>query len=138
MNKLLFIEKSATLRHALHKLLRKHDYDVDIVSDFESGLTQLADVKSTSLYAGIVLGWPNQTHTSTDELLATLSEPTYAEIPVLVMAHEADSAKLGWVSGRMHTAFLVWDAYEDAIQTLPKLLSQQLAEPCCEPGKSCR
>jgi diguanylate cyclase (GGDEF)-like protein/PAS domain S-box-containing protein len=133
VSKILFIEKSATLRHAMHKLLRQHGYDLEIATDFESGFEQLAEAAPHAYYDGVILGWPNQTHASTDELLAALSEPAYANLPLLILAHEADSAKLGWVSGRMHTAFLMWDTYEDAIKTLPKLLSQQLSEPCCDP-----
>ncbi|MEJ2398592.1 MAG: EAL domain-containing protein [Gammaproteobacteria bacterium] len=131
MSKILFIEKSATLRHAMHKLLMRHNYDVEIAQDFESGLSLLTSSDASTGYQGIILGWPNQTHPSTDELLATLSEPPYANLPLLVLAHDADSAKMGWVSGRMQTAFLMWDTYEDTIKTLPTLFSQQDFEPCC-------
>jgi len=134
VSKILFIETSATLCHALHKLLLRHGYEVDIVADFDSGLKHLQGMATASYYDGVILGWPNQTHTSTDELLSCLSEPPLAALPLLVLAHEADSAKLGWVSGRIHTAFIMWDTYEDVIQTLPKLLSQQLDEPCCDPN----
>ncbi len=133
VSKILFIEKSATLRHALHKLLLRHGYEVDIVTDFDSGLEHLQGMATASYYDGVILGWPNQTYTSIDELLSCLSEAPLAELPLLVLAHEADSAKLGWVSGRIHTAFIMWDTYEDVIKTLPKLLSQQLDEPCCDP-----
>ena len=136
VSKILFIEKSATLRHALHKLLLRHGYEVDIATDFESGLQQLEGMDSRSYYDGVILGWPNQTHSSTDEMLSTLSEANFADLPLLVLAHQADSAKLGWVSGRMHTAFIMWDTYEDVIKTLPTLLSQQMAEPCCNPDEN--
>jgi len=133
MSKILFIEKSATLRHAMHKLLLRHNYDVDTATDFETGLQQLANAETRFYYDGVIIGWPNETHTSTDELLAILSEHPYVHLPLLVLAHDADSAKLGWVSGRMHTAFLMWDTYEDTTKTLPTLLSQQIVEPCCDP-----
>ncbi|MBI1423838.1 MAG: EAL domain-containing protein [Gammaproteobacteria bacterium] len=132
MNKILFIEKSATLRHAMHKLLLRHNYDVELVEDFESGLAQLSDGARQTRYDGVILGWPNETHTSTDELLTALSEPAHADLPLLILAHDADSAKLGWVSGRKRTGFLMWDNHEDVIRTLPKLLSQQTAEAHCD------
>lgn len=132
MSKILFIEKSATLRHAMHKLLIRHDYDVEVAPDFDSGLAQLMASESGPGYDGVILGWPNQTHTSTDELLAVLSELPFSELPLLVLANDADSAKMGWVSGRTQTAFLMWDTYEDAVKTLPTLLSQQVIEPCCD------
>jgi len=134
MGKLLLIEKSATLRHALQKLLTRHEYDLEVASSFEDGLAQLLSKTPDLHFDGIILGWPSQTHTSTDELLTTLGEPPYSDLPLLVLAHEADSAKLGWVSGRMHTGFIMWDSYEDCIKTLPALLSQQHPEPCCDPA----
>ena len=134
MQKILFIETSATLRHAMSKLLVRHGYEADIAYDFDSALALLVSTDTEFYYDGVILGWPNQTHASTDELLATLSEYPYSHLPLLVLAHEADSAKLGWVAGRMHTAFLMWDTYEETVKTLPKLLSQQMAEPCCDPS----
>ena len=133
MRKILFIEKSATLRHAMNKLLVRHGYEVEIAMDFDAGLAQLASNDDHHHYDGVIIGWPSETHTSTDELLMILSDHPYAHLPLLVLAHEADSAKLGWVSGRMHTAFIMWDTYEDTVKTLPTLLSKQLAEPCCNP-----
>lgn len=133
MRKVLFIEKSPTLRHAMKRLLSRHGYEADIEHDFDHGMQQLLKVEQGLHYDGILIGWPSQTQTSTDELLATLSESPFNQIPLLVLAHEADSAKLGWVSGRARTAFLMWDSYEDTVKTLPALLSQHTSEPCCDP-----
>lgn len=133
MRKVLFIEKSPTLRHAMKRLLSRHGYEADIEHDFDHGMQQLLKVEQGLHYDCILIGWPSQTQTSTDELLATLSESPFNQIPLLVLAHEADSAKLGWVSGRARTAFLMWDSYEDTVKSLPALLSQHTSEPCCDP-----
>lgn len=135
MRKVLFIEKSSTLRHAMLRLLSRHGYDADVEPDFEKGMQQLLSVQQGQApnYDGILIGWPSETNTSTDELLATLSESPFNKIPLLVLAHEADSAKLGWVSGRAQTAFLMWESFEDTVKTLPKLLNQQFSEPYCDP-----
>jgi diguanylate cyclase (GGDEF)-like protein/PAS domain S-box-containing protein len=129
MRKILLIETSATLRHALKKMLLSHGYEVTVVGDFSAGLERLTTAGEATV-DGVVLGWPSRTQTSTDELLTTLGESEFAELPLLVLAHEADSGKLGWVSGRMHTAFLLWENYQDAVKTLPQLLNRQAAQPC--------
>ncbi len=123
MFRVLFIETSATLRHALHKQLQHCDYEVTVKAGYEEGLQQLLTRHDTSTYDAIILGWPTQTLASSDELLATLSEAPYCELPLLVLAHETDPAKLEWVSARKHTALLLWDSHKDATHTLRKLLS---------------
>ncbi len=130
MQQILFIEPSSTLRHAMKKSLVRHSYTVDIQEDFETGLQRLTE--HPEHYEAIILGWPEENNTSTDEMLAVLCEPPYDDIPLIVLSHEADSAKIGWVSSRMNSAFIMWDTFEDTVKTLPKLLTKQLTEPCCD------
>ncbi len=130
MSNILFIETSATLRHAMTRLLHQHGYAFDVYEEFNAGLEQL--VRAGNHYDGVILGWPDENTRSTDECLAILCEAPFDEIPLIILAHEADSAKLGWVSGRHQTAFLMWDTFEDTVRTLPKLLNQQVTEPCLD------
>ena len=125
MLRILFIEPSATLRHALGKQLRHSDYDVTIETDYETGLNHLLSQQTLRPFDAIILDWPNQTLTSTDELLANLSEPPFDELALVVLSHEPDPAKLEWVSGREHTAFLLWDNHHDITQSLQKLLNRE-------------
>lgn len=127
MPRILFIEPSATLRHALGKQLRHSDYDVTTETDYETGLEHLLSQQSRLPFDAIILGWPNQTLTSTDELLSRLSEAPFNKLPLVVLSHEADPAKLGWASGRKHTALLLWDNHHDIVLSLKKLLSLELA-----------
>ena len=93
MSKILFIETSATLRHAMTRLLQQHGYEFDVYEEFNAGLEQL--IRSGNHYDGVILGWPDENTSSTDELLAILCEAPFDEIPLIILAHEADSAKLG-------------------------------------------
>ncbi len=130
MQQILLIEDSATLRHALKKSLVRHSYTLDVQDNFETGLQNLE--KNPEQYEAIIIGWPEENNTSTDEMLAILCEPPYDDIPLIVLAHEADSAKISWVSSRVNSAFIMWDTFEDTVKTLPKLLTKQLTEPCCD------
>lgn len=114
----------------MEKDLANHSYEVVVHGDFVSGLEHL--IYNQDEYAGVVLGWPEQTNTSTDELLAVLCEQPFDKIPLIVLAHDADSAKLGWVSGRRNSAFIMWDTFGDVTKTLPKLIYTQTAEPGCD------
>ncbi len=136
MRKILFIETSATLRHALKKLLSRHGYGVDVHTDFTQALLDLEHSHTDGAYDAVVLGWPNSTQASADELLTRLCESRFKHLPLLVLAHETSSAKLGWVSGRNQTAFLLWDNYEDTAYTLPKLFTDQFTEICQDPNAS--
>jgi len=124
MRQILFIEYSATLRHAMRRSLVRHGYSVDTHSDFEEGLQHLVD--NPNRYEGIILGWPEQNNIRTDEMLTMVCDPPYNEIPLVVLAHEADSAKIGWVSSRVNSAFIMWETYEDTVKTLPKMLNPQV------------
>ena len=118
MQRILVIEPSSTLRHALRRLLDNH-YQILIETDFAKALQHLQD----SEFDAVIIGWPSQTHAMTDELLALLSEAPLNELPVLTLAHEPDPAKLNWTSGRQHSAFLLWESYYDVMGTLEQLLS---------------
>ncbi len=130
MHKILLIETSATLCHVMKKSLAQHTYTVTVHEDFVSGLEHLID--NPDEYDAVVLGWPEQTNSSTDELLAVLCDSPYEHLPLIVLAHDADSAKLGWTSARVNSAFCMWDTYEDVVKILPKLLNNHMIEASCD------
>lgn len=123
MQRILLIENSPTQRHALETSIKSYGFTVSSLSDFSVAATQLSEMDGIEAYDGVVMGWPSQTLEQTDEFLATLETPQYHQLPVLVLAHEADSAKLAWVSSRQQTAFLLWDNYHKVGLSLSHLLS---------------
>ena len=123
MHKILYIESSDSQRDRLTRLLIKHDFVVVGIRRFEEAISLIKSVAEDKQYDAVILSWPGNTQTSTDEFLAALAEPDLAGLPVLVIAHEADAAKLTWVSGRARTAFLLWPDHQHAPQSLTKLLA---------------
>jgi diguanylate cyclase (GGDEF)-like protein/PAS domain S-box-containing protein len=121
MYRLLVIERSATLRHALNKMLAGHDFSISEVAAFEAGMERLA--AQPSEYDGLVVGWPVRTDPVADELFALLEEPTLRPLSVLVLSEHADPAKLNWVTRRPSTAMLLWDNIQDTLDSLRKLLA---------------
>ena len=124
MKQILLIETSLTQKHALNKSIKSDGYSVHALSDFTEAETHLSEMEGVGPYDAIVMSWARQTLKETDEFLAILEELPYRQLPVLILAHEADSAKLAWVSSRQHTAFLLWDNYSELSVSLNHLLSK--------------
>lgn len=122
MHKILYIESSDGQRDRLTRLLSKQDFIVVAIRRFEEAISLMQSVAEDKQYDAVILSWPANAHPSTDEFLAVLAEPDLAGVPVLVIAHEAEAAKLAWVSGRARTAFLLWPDHGHAPQSLAKLL----------------
>ena len=133
-HRILLIERSTTLRHAASKLLAANKYILTVVSDFRSALQEVAAPNShITAFDGIVFGWPGRTDPDADELLSLLEEPQNRQIAVLVLAHEADTPKLNWVTQRERSALLLWDDYQETIASLGALLQTLKIKKIREP-----
>lgn len=117
---LLLIELSATLRHATKKLLQGQGHGLTVESDFASALERIRN--NGRAYDAVILGWPARTDNDADELLAYLLEVENSAIPVLIMAHEADTPKLNWLSNRKHSTLLLWDDYREITSSINKII----------------
>lgn len=118
MNRVLLIELSATLRHAAKKIMDTHGYQVDDVPSFAAGLAKIREAEADSPYDALIIGWPAKTDHAADELFAILEEPVYRPLNVIVLTHEADSAKLAWVTKRSNTAMILWEDYIELVDVL--------------------
>jgi diguanylate cyclase (GGDEF)-like protein/PAS domain S-box-containing protein len=125
LHHILVVERSATLRLVLVKLLKKHGYRVDAASDFQQGLELLQHSANAARHDGVVLGWPVHTDPVADELLALLSEERGNNRAVLIMAQEAEPAMRKWVAQRARTALVLWENYAEALECL----AMELAPP---------
>lgn len=125
MPRILFIESSATLRHALSKQLQYSHYDVSVESNYAAATSYLLAHEENPTYDAIIIGWPNTAHTVTDDLIATLSEPPFDQLAVIVLSHETDPATMEWASQRKQTALLLWDNHQDIVHTLHMLLNAE-------------
>ena len=124
MKKILIIELSATLRHALTTLLAQNGYDSLCIDSFEECARHLNDVKNCAEFDAVLFSWPVQTDTENDELLMRLTDTPFSELPLIVLAHEPDPAKLTWVASRQHSAFLLWDNHTDIVESLNVLFEE--------------
>lgn len=120
--RILLIERSATLRHAANRLLGKQGFDVEVARNFEDALSLTADRNDERLpYEAIVFGWPLKTDPDADEVFTLLKQPANQNLPVVVMGQEASTSKLDWVTNRPSTALVSWSDYNEMIATLRSL-----------------
>lgn len=130
IDKLVLIEESATLRYALEKQLRGHDYEVVVADTYAKGLDILQQHADPSRRLGpVVVGWPAHTHPAADELFTLLEEPRWGDLPVLVLVQEPDAATRTWVIKRAHTAMVDWRDLAELPATLRKLQSSLHGSP---------
>lgn len=119
LKRILLIELSATLRHAAKKLLDSNGYEVNEVTNFTTALAELTDADGN--HAGVVLGWPAKTNDLADELFATLAEPQYRHLGVVVLTNANNATNHSWVTKRSNTALVLWDNYNEIVDALASL-----------------
>ena len=124
LKRLLLIEQSATLRHAVKKLLERDDFEVIELSNYAQALANISGNKYA--FAGVVLGWPAKTNEVADELFATLTEPEFSSLGVVVLTHGADSNKHAWISKRSNTALVLWENHNEIADTLNSLTQSHM------------
>ncbi|WP_455202027.1 EAL domain-containing protein [Kaarinaea lacus] len=133
MKKVLLIEPSATLRHAAKKLMENKGFDVTDLPSFSKGLTKIAGLEHDAAFDVVCLGWPAKTDDIADELFATLEEPQYHKLGVVVLSHEADNAKLAWVTKRSKTGLVLWENYAEIIDAIDSLTEKKSTASVWEP-----
>ena len=119
---LLIIEASATLRHALQKMLKQRGYSVTSVASYEAGLQLVRNPALLHDYAAVIVGFPLHAPALADELLGLLRGEAHKELPVLILAHSAEAHSFDWVARRARSAFLLWDDYTECVDCLRKLI----------------
>jgi len=122
--RILITEISDTRRHVLHKLLTGDNYEITIANSYESAFQFLhASNGTTNPYAAIVLGWPEFTDPSADQLLDLLLQKHRTTLPGLILTDAIDASKTDWVSRRSNTGILTWDNYPELPDSLNKLIT---------------
>ena len=119
----LIIEMSATLQHAVRRLLKASGHTVTTARTYEEGLERLKDRNAVRQYAAVIFGHPAEPSRHANELLTRLNLPDYRDLPVLVLAHATDTSLLDWTARRARTALLLWDDHADCVDCLSKLLT---------------
>jgi diguanylate cyclase (GGDEF)-like protein/PAS domain S-box-containing protein len=125
----LVVEQSATLRHAMQRLLSEAGYRLCVVGSYEAALKELKEPHLGGELRAVVAGFPAHPSTASDELFAALRQPQHLPTAVVLLAHAATIETFDWVARRPGAALLLWDDYVNCAETLTRLLAPQ---PPCE------
>ena len=135
--RILIVEESATLRYMLGKTIVKQGYELVSVDSFEAAIKMLRSTEE-QLHA-IVVGWPNYEHfDESKHLLILLDREPYSEVPVILLANDAELELLNWMSTRQSTALVPWESYPEVVSSLETMLSPESREPVIEQRPSYR
>ena len=122
--RILLVEESATLRYILGKILQKQELELLSVDSFNSAIDTLQNV--TLNLDGIIVGWPNyENFEESTKLLVLLDREPYSEIPVILLANDAEVDLLNWMSTRKRTALVPWENYQEVTTSLSTLLAPE-------------
>lgn len=122
--RILLVEESATLRYILVKSLKKQDYEILALGSFDEASEALEHPDTA--FDALVIGWPNyDQHKEIGRLVSMMDEEERVSRPVLVLSRDADIDVLNWMSRRRYTALVPWENYQDAVDTLKKLLGPE-------------
>jgi len=124
--RILLVEESATLRYILVKALQKQGYELMALETFDAGYETINN--SDTQFDAVVIGWPNYSiHEEADRLIELMEGEAFSELPVLMVAHDAEIDVLNWMSRRRYTALVPWENYQESVATLQKLLGPEIA-----------
>ena len=135
--KVLIVEESATLRYILSKLFEKQGFELILADSFQAASELLQDAKHN--LHGAVIGLPNYKHQAeSTQLLVMFDREPYSELPVIVLTNDADMNVLNWTTGRQKSAMVLWESYQEVIDSLQSmLLTEDETESELENEKSC-
>jgi len=118
---ILLIEPSATLRHALQRVLERRGFAVVPIKSYDVAAERLRGPVAP-VYRAILFGYPVHPTEQTESLLEAMRGARLRESAVLILAHHAEPAIFDWVARRAHSAMLLWDDYTECGDCLSKLL----------------
>ena len=135
--RVLIVEESATLRYMLGKNIEKQGYEIISVDTFESAIETLQSTIQ-NLHA-ILVGWPIYEHfDESKQLLVLLDREPYSEVPVILLANDAELELLNWMSTRHSTALVPWENYQEVTSSLESMLDPVKKAPVIEQRKISR
>jgi|GEM_PF-6838087 len=119
--RILLIAESSTLRFLLKRSL-KNSYD-DIV-EVRTNTDGIQQIENDPEIKGIVLNWLVTQLDEFKSLLSLLNSPPYNQLPVVLIAAQADEKAVNWVKEREHSALTLLAQFEDVPSIMGDLFEE--------------
>ncbi|HWR87899.1 MAG TPA: EAL domain-containing protein [Acidiferrobacterales bacterium] len=124
----LVIESSPTRQHVLRRVLAGRFPQIIPRRTPVAALELLNQTQGAARPSAILLALDLASPPHTDELLALLCQPEFSDLAVVLLAHNAEPAFVGWASQRARSAILLWEDFTDSADCLARLLAPALVE----------
>lgn len=111
MQRILIVEESSTLRHAVARQLDASGFEVRTTTTYADGLAYLRD--RDEAFSAVLVGWPRSTDSVSDEFLVELEQPALRQLGMVVLSDRQEAAALNWARQRSGTALLLWEDYRE-------------------------
>lgn len=124
--RLLLVEPSATMRHALTTHVSALGFELDVTETYEAALEAIesrfkafgADIEA------LIFGWPASADDDAEALADRLESDDIVDLPVVVMSTDSRAATRAWSAARARTSLLPWKDYLDIETQLADVLEQ--------------
>ncbi len=124
MNRVLVLESSATRRRAVHASLTSHGFQVSELPGFEHAPAILKRLGTTATNVrGLVMGWPEHHNALAGEVFAMLRQDEFEHFAVVLLADTNNADAVNWMMKRPSTDLLLWSDYNEAADSLNKLIN---------------
>jgi diguanylate cyclase (GGDEF)-like protein/PAS domain S-box-containing protein len=124
MRAVLVAETSSTRRRAVSVLLTQRGFGVTALSALEDAFLLLKRTgSSASRFDAVVLGWPEYSDGTVEDVFGLLHDPLYEHLPVLVLCDSTGANAINWRMTRPRTSLLPWSDYNEAANALDHLLA---------------
>lgn len=136
--RLLLVEPSATMRYVLDKHARSLGFDVQATESYQVAVDALQTQyrQFGAEFGGLLFGWPIASQDDAALLASLLEQPSFRDLPVVVMSTDMRAETRAWAADREGTSLLPWKDYQGLEGELQKLIEADAddtaALPRCE------
>jgi diguanylate cyclase (GGDEF)-like protein/PAS domain S-box-containing protein len=137
MKSVLVAESSSTRRRAVSVLLTHSGHGVTALGGLEEAYVLLKRMgNSSARFDAVVLGWPDYSDGTAEDVFGLLHDPLYEHLPVLVLCDSTGANALNWRMTRPRTALLPWSDYQEVPTALGHLTTPAAISTEQEPDSS--
>jgi diguanylate cyclase (GGDEF)-like protein/PAS domain S-box-containing protein len=137
MKSVLVAESSSTRRRAISVLLSQRGHGVTALGGLEEAYVLLKRMgNSAARFDAVVLGWPEFSDGTAEDVFGLLHDPLYEHLPVLVLCDSSGANALNWRMTRPRTALLPWSDYHEVNTALGHLVAPHTISTQEEPDTS--
>lgn len=124
------------MRYVLDKHAQSLGFEVDATESFSVAAESLEKQYQQfgTEFCGLLFGWPITEQHDANRLAQMLEQPSYRDLPVVVMSTDMRAETRAWVAGRENSGLLAWKEYQGLEAQLQKLIEADADDTAALPS----